>query len=47
MFCSETIRLSRPNGAMNQGSPAAGTNTMWSVPSIGRRSAAMSSIAWW
>ena len=28
MFCSETIRLSRPNGAMNQGSPAAGTNTM-------------------
>jgi hypothetical protein len=24
MFWSETIKLSRPNGAMNQGRPAAG-----------------------
>ena len=39
MFCNEAIRLSRPNGAMNQGSPAAGTNTMSSVPCTGRRSA--------
>ena len=45
MFCSETTRLSRPNSATNHGSPAAGTNTMWSVPSIGSRSAAMSSTA--
>ena len=45
MFCNETMRLSRPNGAMNHGRPAAGTNTIWSVPAIGRRSAAMSSIA--
>ena len=36
-FCNETIRLSRPNNAMNQGRPAAGTNTIWSVPSIGSR----------
>ena len=42
MVCSETIRLSRPNSATNHGSPAAGTNTMWSGPCMGSRSAAMS-----
>src|SRR5208282_5905860 len=28
VFCSATIRLSRPNGATNQGRPAAGRKTM-------------------
>ena len=42
---SETMRLSRPNGATNHGGPAAGMKAMWFVPLIGKRSAAISASA--
>ncbi len=37
VFCNEAIRLSRPNRAMNQGNPAAGTNCKWSVSGVETR----------
>ena len=43
MFCKEAIRLSRPNRAVNHGSPAAGPNAKPAVPSVGSRTAAQSS----
>ena len=35
MFCNDTMRLSRPKGDMNHGSPAAGMNSHFVVVADG------------